>query len=189
MTRPLQDMPIGEYVEGLASRTPTPGGGSAACAVASVGIALARMVLAWSIEKESLAQHEDANSLDDAALKDLARHALALADADALAYGSLNALWKKPEDDPEREAGWDGAVEAAIDAPMRLMRAATDALDRCEGMRERTNPMLHSDLSGAIHLLVAALHAAGETVRVNLPLVRDDARRAALDAQLADLLD
>ena len=189
MSSSFSDLHLSAFIESLGAKTPAPGGGAAACVSAATGMALARMVLAYSIDKKSLAEHAEANQADETALGDLAAHALALADVDANAYATLNDLWKKPESDPARLSGWDDAVAAAIDAPMRLMHACIDALDRCEAMRERTNIMLHSDLTGAIHLLVAALHAAGETARVNLPSVRDDARRSELDAQISAMLD
>ena len=119
---------------------------------------------------------------------DLADHALTLADADAEAYAALNALWSLPKDDPARLESWDAAVEAAIDAPMRTITACIDAMERCDAMRDRTNPMLHSDLNAALHLCMAAAHAAAENVRVNLPSVNDAARRDQVHADLNQLL-
>jgi len=184
----LGDLTLADFVADLGDKTPTPGGGAAAGAVAAMGMGLARMALAYSLDKPSLADHAKANNADHSVLGDLAEHALALADADAAAYADLNALWKKPADDPDRVARWDDVVEAAIEAPMRTIEACLDALERCDAMRDRTNTMLHSDLNSAISLLVAAQLAAAENVRVNLPSVACDERRAeiqqALDAML-----
>jgi formiminotetrahydrofolate cyclodeaminase len=182
----LQEHSIESLVRALAAKEPVPGGGAAAGAVAAIGIGLARMVLAYSIDKKSLAKHTDVNQADNTALEVMADRAMALADEDAVAYAVLNALWKLPEDDMEREAGWDTAVDNAIEAPMQTMALCNEALDRCEAMADRTNTMLHSDLNGAIHLLVAATHVAAENVKVNLPLIKDDARRAAIEATLPD---
>ena len=182
----LAEHSVEGLVRALAAKEPVPGGGAAAGAVAAIGIGLARMVLAYSIDKKSLAEHSNANRADDEALAECASRALALADEDAAAYAVLNTLWKLPEDDQEREANWDAAVDNAIDAPMQTMDVCSDALDRCEAMAHRTNTMLHSDLNGAIHLLVAATHVAAENVRVNLPLLRDEARRTAIEQKVSD---
>lgn len=186
MTTSLADLSVASLVNALAAKEPVPGGGAAAGAVAAIGVGLARMVLAYSIDKKSLAKHTKANRDDDAALAQLATRALALADEDAVAYATLNALWKLPEGDAERDAGWDAAVDNAIDAPMQTMDLCTDAVNRCEAMADRTNTMLHSDLNGAIHLLVSAMHVAAENVRVNLPLVRNETRRAEIEQKVSD---
>ena len=184
----LREHTIEGFIEALASDAPTPGGGAAAGTVAAMGMSLAGMVLSYTIGKAKFADHDAANTADRDALQDLATHTLTLADADADAYGTLNALWKLPKDDTARVAGWDDAVDAAIDVPMRTIGACIDALERCDAMRPRTNPMLHSDLNGALHLCMAAAHAAAENVRVNLPLVSDTARRNALQASLDTML-
>ena len=189
MTASLADHTVAGLVDALAAKEPVPGGGAAAGAVAAIGIGLARMVLAYSVDKKSLAKHAKANRADDRALAELATLALSLADADATAYATLNELLTLPEGDATREAGWDAAVEAAIDAPMRTIKACTDALDRCDAMHDRTNSMLHSDLNGAIHLLVAAAHVAAENVQVNLPSVRGDERRAEVEQDLFKRLE
>jgi formiminotetrahydrofolate cyclodeaminase len=184
----LADLTVAELVEALGAKEPVPGGGAAAGAVAAIGMGLARMVLAYTIGKPKFAKHASANNSDYQTLGDLAEHALSLADADAKAYAALNALWKLPEDNAEREAQWEDVVEAAIEAPMRTIEACLDALERCDAMRDRTNSMLHSDLNGAVNLLVAAQLTAAENVLVNLPSVRDEDRRdeiqSAMDAML-----
>ena len=184
----LADLTLSALVKALGAKEPVPGGGAAAGAVAGIGMGLARMVLAYSLDKKSLAAHQSANRADAQTLNDLADKALSLADADAQAYAALNALWKKPKDDPERLAKWDETVEAAIEAPMRLIEACLDALERCDAMRSRTNSMLHSDLNGAVSLLVAAQLAAAENVRVNLPSVGCDDRRAEIQAAMDAML-
>jgi formiminotetrahydrofolate cyclodeaminase len=185
----LADHSVAGLVTALAAKQPSPGGGAAAGAVAAIGMGLARMVLAYSIDKKSLADHAKANRDDDADLADLSHCALSLAQDDAEAFAALNALWKLPQDDPKRMARWDATVQAAIDAPMRTMHACLEALDRCDAMRHRTNSMLHSDLNGAVHLLIAAAHVAAENVRVNLPSVRDEGRRAEVETGLKDALE
>ena len=89
----LAEHSVEGLVRALAAKEPVPGGGAAAGAVAAIGVGLARMVLAYSINKKSLAEHSDANQSDDEALAACALRALALADEDAAAYAVLNTLW------------------------------------------------------------------------------------------------
>ena len=63
----------------------------------------------------------------------------ALAEADAEAFGILSALWKLPEDHPERVADWEVAVRAAINAPLAMCRLCRNASELLAGLPGRTN--------------------------------------------------
>ena len=89
----LQELKVESLLRSLGDKCPTPGGGAAAGVTAAIGLAAGRMVLAYSIGRKDLAEHETANT---AALQELEAwrdEAVALAEADAEAFGILSALW------------------------------------------------------------------------------------------------
>jgi formiminotetrahydrofolate cyclodeaminase len=165
----LGEQPLADLLASLASKTPAPGGGAAAGLLGATGAALAGMVVAYSIGKKA---HEgDRAALEDAtqrlgAMRDAF---LALADEDAQAYASLNALQKKPADDPVRIEQEPGALRRAIDAPESARRLAMDLLTLVESLEGRTNKWLASDLAIAAVAAEAAAVAAGWNVRINAP--------------------
>src|SRR5262245_5876212 len=88
--QPLASYTIADFLEALAARTPTPGGGAVASAVGATAAALARMVVAYSLGKKSLAAHQPALEIAAREL-DVARALLLrLADEDAAAYALLS---------------------------------------------------------------------------------------------------
>jgi methenyltetrahydrofolate cyclohydrolase len=50
---------IGDWLDQLGAKSPTPGGGSVAALVGAIGSALGMMVLAYSRGKKAHAQHEE----------------------------------------------------------------------------------------------------------------------------------
>lgn len=163
----LRSLTLDQFLEALASKTPTPGGGAAAGLVGSTAAALAGMVVAYSVGKKNLAEHEPA--LRDAAER-LARARvlmLDLADEDAAAYGTVNELSKLPEGDPRRE-GLAAAQRASVQVPMVMLAACADVLRLMESLAPITNRHLRSDLGIAGVLAESAARSALWNVRVNV---------------------
>lgn len=185
MTLDLKTVTLTGFLEQLAERTPTPGGGAAAAASLAIAGAIAHMAIIYSKGRAALSDHD---SLHDEALSSLSQvtnRALDLAEADAVAYGGLNDLFKRAEDDPVRVQGWDAAVHAAIEAPLQVMQESDALLQLLERLIEATSPMLRSDLAVAAITAEAAARSANCNVRINLPSV-SDADRAG---ELGDLAD
>ncbi len=186
----LSEPSFPELLGQIAAKTPTPGGGAVAAAVAGLAAALGGMVVSYSVGSKKLADHHEANEASMERLQAMASKTLELADADAAAYAELNDLFRLDEDNPERVARWDGAVERAIAAPERLLRLAIEMLEALEALAPRSNRMLRSDLGMAAVLAEAAARSAAWNVRINLPLMTDEdaatERGAITDAREAD---
>lgn len=180
---------VAQFIESLGEKSPTPGGGAVASVTGALAAALAQMVVRYSQGKKKLAQHE---SLHETALNELTANAqrmLDLAQKDADAYGQLNALWKLDQDDSKRKRGWDDAVHGAIDAPRQVLETSLAILHRLDALTGRTNRMLDSDLAISAVLAEAAARSAAWNMRINLPLLDDDAARQTLERDMAAQLD
>jgi formiminotetrahydrofolate cyclodeaminase len=182
----MQALTVESLLTQLGDRTPVPGGGAAAGMTAAIGLATARMVLAYSVGRKNLAEFEASNTAALAELEAWRDEAVALAESDAAAFQVLAALWKLPEDDPHRVAEWHGAVLAAIAPPLATCRVCRSACELLATLPERTNPMLASDLAVAGILLHAACASAAWNVRINLPSLDDEDERARLAGEAAD---
>ena len=90
-------------------------------------------------------------------LKELRERSMRQADDDAAAYGSLNALWSRPADDPERVDGFQDAVRGAIKAPGAIMETSCLILEVLERLPGCSAPHLASDLAIAIETATMAL--------------------------------
>lgn len=162
---------IQSFLDDLAAKSPTPGGGAVASIVGALSAALAQMVLAYSQNKKSLAQHAD---LHDSALQrlDHARELLLqLAQADEDAYAQLNTLLRLPEDDPERKRQLLTAAQQASQVPLAVMATCAELLRLFRNLAPASNRFLLSDLAISAILAEATVRAAAWNVRANLPIL------------------
>ncbi len=180
----LDRLTVRELLSSVSANSPTPGGGAVAAITAALAAAVGQMVVNLSRGRPALAEHDGLHGEALRALAELAGAALDLAEDDAEAYGRLSALFRLDREDERRRREWDGAVEAAIAAPRRVMDTCLDILDLLGRLLGASNPNLKSDLAVAAVLAEAGCRAAAWSVRANLPLLREaeEARRIGSEA-------
>jgi len=185
----LASQTIAGFLDALDAKMPTPGGGSAAAITGATAAATAGMVVSYSINKKTLAEHQASNAEAQEKLNAIRATFLSLGDDDASGYSVLNALWKLDQDHPDRIAGWEAAVDGAIAPPRAMVGLAVEMLGLCEQLISTTNRQLKSDLGVAAVLGQAAARSAAWNVKINIPLLPSDDQYCAhkeVDAQLGD---
>jgi len=185
-----RDVSLAAYLDLVAAKTPAPGGGAVAAVSGALASAIAQMVVAYSVNKKSLAQHHEELAGAIGRLGRARALLLALGEEDAEAYRLVNELSSKPEDDPERVERWPAAVAAAVRVPQSVLATACDLLRLFERLADRTNTYLASDLGVAAVLAEATARSAYWNVRVNLSLLTDagerDRLRSACEQMVAE---
>lgn len=184
----LEDMTVAGFLEAVAAKAPTPGGGAVASTTGATAAAIAGMVVAYSVGKKNLAEHEPALQRAAAALSRAREIFLELAEEDAAGYALLNELQKLPENDPRRIQEMAGAIAAAMAAPRAACAAAADLLRLIETLAPITNRHLRSDLAIAGVLAEGAARCAWWNVAANITLLTDDVERARTIAEANNLL-
>ncbi len=180
------------FLEQLASKAATPGGGGAAALVGAAGVALGNMVGCLTagkkkyaaVEPEILALNEQAQAL---------RLALeALVQADAEAFAPLAAAYSLPKDTPEQAAHKAAVLESALDAacavPLQIMEKCAEGIRLTQQYAEKGSVLAVSDAGCAAAFCRAALQAASLNVFVNTKLMADRIHAAQLNAQADALL-
>lgn len=167
-------MTVAEFLDRVAARTPTPGGGSVAAVAGALGASLGEMVVAYSTP----AHHAPAPSLEALAaeLREGRARFLELADADTAAYESVRSArrgWKATPDQPGAQRTFLDALRHAAEVPLDTARLARRLVGRLEAQREQTNAALGSDLVSGLHLLRAAADSALANVSINLTDLRE----------------
>lgn len=173
---------VSVFVDALASKTPAPGGGAAACVAGAVAAAQAEMVVAYSVGKQ--AEHDAALA---AALEEFARLRgvlIELADEDAAAYGAYSALKKSGAGEAEVSA----AAARVLLAPRSALAACTAVCERVAALVGKTNRHLDSDLIVAASLAEGAAAACAASVRVNMPLAANETERSAIESETGGLV-
>jgi glutamate formiminotransferase/formiminotetrahydrofolate cyclodeaminase len=168
---------VGAFVASVAAPTPTPGGGTVAAHVGSLGAALAQMVAGLTVGKKKYAAVEGA-------MKELAVRAAALsnelatlAKADAESYGAVSAAYKLPKEPADAAAARQAAIARALlgasEVPLRAARAAAEVARLAAEAAEQGNQNAVSDAGVAALLAEAACRGAAYNVRINVAALDD----------------
>lgn len=186
----ISEASIATFLDQLAQKNPTPGGGASAALTGAVAASTAAMALAYSVRPKS-------NPPDTAAAIDAARGLLvalsgqlaAMADEDAAAYARLNELQKLPVDDPRRLSELPVAVLGAVNAPLDGARHCLHILRICSEMADLCSKWLVSDLAIGADLAETAVRACAWNVTINLSQVEVDTVREQLRGELAQICE
>lgn len=184
----LLGMPVRDFTAAVAAKTPTPGGGSAAGAVAALGTALAEMALNFTIGKPKYAEHAEFHAHLAGRLIKARRMFEALVAEDVAAYELYQAARKLP-DGPDRTERLELATAAAIDVPRELTKLSLAVLGDLLELLPRSNRYLVTDLLSGAVLLADAVRMSDYNVRVNLPGVSDEQARREIRRSSADDLE
>jgi methenyltetrahydrofolate cyclohydrolase len=186
------DLTLAAFIERLASADPTPGGGSASAAAASLGAALVAMVAQLSLDRPRYAPYAATHQQALSTATRLRARFLELADEDASAYGAFGAARKLPKETVDEQAAREGAIRtaarAAADVPMDMVRACHALIAEVEALAGRSNLNAASDLDVAALLTSAAARGAAANVLINLPSVGDDAYTGMATAEVEGYL-
>ena len=167
---------IKDFLESVAAKRPTPGGGSVSALVGSLGAALGVMTARFSSNAEA-----------EQGLDALKNELVALADADAEAYGLVSSAMSLPKDSDDTKRRRKEALQAALgdasEVPLKGMAMCAKGLDLLAVLGPSCNKHLVSDLAAACGFLWAALEGCGENVRINSGSLSDKARGAALEGE------
>ena len=188
----LAELPVRELIGRLASKAPTPGGGSAAALAGAMGAALVEMVGELTLGRTS-------PQVDEATIREILSAATArrtglleLAELDASAYDAVVAARRLPrETDGQRADRATRIAEATREAtriPLSVAESAADVLRLAERIAPLGNPNAVSDAGVAAQLASASVRGALLNVRINLPsLAADDPLRGEAGGRIGEL--
>lgn len=185
--QPIASITFGALLDNVAAKTPAPGGGAVASAAGALASSLANMVVAYSLGKKNLAEHQPTLERASKMLAKAGEILLQLADEDAAAYALVNELSKLPEDDARRQREYPDAVEAAVNVPRAVVGTCCDVLRLLEQLAPITNKHLRSDLAIAAILAEAAAKSGWWNVAVNLTLIEDETARQVREEMMGML--
>jgi len=165
------DEPLRKFLDDLAARTPTPGGGSASALIGALGAALGSMGAVFTAGEKF--KNVEARTQDILHRCEALRGRLAgLIDADIAAYQAYAAARKLPKGTDAEQAARKAAIakarEEATRVPEAIVAAAHEGLEWAAQLAPICNPNLVSDAAVAAYALEAAARGAGLQVLCNL---------------------
>ncbi len=167
MTEHILDQPIRQFLGQLASKAPTPGGGSVAALSGAMAAGLITMVCDLTIGKSQHADFEaEAQSLREQA--EVLRSELEqLAQADVDVFNNLMAAYRLPRttdaDAASRRAAIQKVTRQASEVPLRIARAAVGLLPLCAPLARQGARAAVSDVGVAALLIQSTVpHGAAQ---------------------------
>jgi methenyltetrahydrofolate cyclohydrolase len=186
MTEPVPDyteLPLGRFIDMVASREPAPGGGASAAVAVALAAALTGMAARFSMDHLA-----DAETIADKA-EELRSRVMPLAQADAAAYGRVLDAYRIPHDDDEEERRGRirEALSEAADVPLSIAEVGVEVVGNAARLAEEGNPNLRGDAVTAAVLAAAGVRAAATLVEINVSAGGADDRLPRVDQLLATM--
>jgi formiminotetrahydrofolate cyclodeaminase len=189
----LRDLAFRDLLAAFSSPDPTPGGGSASALSSAVGASLLMMVAA--LPKTRSGSDADRTALAAAAdaLAGIRDRLAAAIDDDTAAYDGVVAAYRLPkataEEQTARKAAIQGALRAATDVPLEVMKQSARALEEATVVAAHGSKSASSDVGVAIALLMAGTTGANLNVDVNLKAIGDATYRGTVSDEARDVVD
>ena len=173
-------LPLGGFLDLVASREPAPGGGASAAVAVALAAALTAMAARFSTEHLA-----DADGLAGRA-EGLRGEVVLLARADAVAYGRVLDANRAPRDvgEEERRQRIREALTEAADVPLSIAGIGAEVAGISARLAEEGNPNLRGDAVTAAVLAGAGVRAAATLVEINVSAGGADDGRLSRVAEL-----
>ncbi len=173
----IKDQTIETFLQQLASASATPGGGSAAAIMGSMGAALVSMVANLTIGKD---KYKAVEADMQALLEEAEALRICLLDAvraDVEAFDQVMAAYRLPKNTEEektlRSKEIQEALKTATDVPLECVRLSAAVIDLSRTAMEKGNRNVISDAGVAVLAAHAALKSSALNVYVNLNAIQD----------------
>ncbi len=173
----FQEQQLQTFLDQLASKASTPGGGSAAAIMGAMGAALVSMVANLTVGKQKYQDVEEEMQGFLERSEDMRSRLTGMIQADIDVFDKVMAAYGMArETDAEKEAR-SGAIQAALkeatDVPLACAQLCADVIELCRPVAEKGNLNVISDAGVAVLAAHAALRSAALNVYINIGGIRD----------------
>ncbi|WAR45440.1 methenyltetrahydrofolate cyclohydrolase [Methylomonas rapida] len=184
----IKDKSLQTYLDELASKQPTPGGGSAAALMGAQAAALVSMVCNLTLGKPKYAEVEADMQALLAESEALRETLTGMIKADVDVFNKLMACYGLPkatdEEKAQRSAQIQWVLREATEVPLECAKACAKAIALSRIAAEKGNLGVISDAGVAVMSAYAGLKSAALNVEINAASLKD---RAFADVKLAEL--
>lgn len=188
----IKDQAIQKFLDDLASKASTPGGGSAAAIMGAMGSALNSMVANFTVGKKG---YEDVDARARDILQkseDLRNRMTDMIKADIDVFNRVMGAYGMPKETDEEKSARSKEIQEALkeatDVPLACAKAAAEVIRLSKPMAEIGNKNVISDAGVAVLAGQAALRSAALNVYINIGGIKDEAFASDRRKQLEDTL-
>jgi formiminotetrahydrofolate cyclodeaminase len=173
----LIKLTVEDFIEQLASASPTPGGGSASALAGAMAAAMVDMACNLTVGREKFRNVEEELRAVLARAGELRAQLLEAVDEDTAAFDDVSQAYKMPRDTDEEKAARTAAIQKALQAatevPLKVAKASMETLQLAQIATQKSNPSVASDARVARVLADAAREGAVANVEINLASLKD----------------
>ena len=184
----LKDTSIELFLDDLASRNPTPSGGSAAAVMGAMGAALVSMVCNLTIGRTQYRDFEEELKSVLTKAEELRRDLIKMIEEDMQAFDAVMRAYRMPrltkDETATRAQVIQTALKTATLVPMRCCRACREVIILGRVVGDKGNRNVVSDAGVATVAAYAALRSAALNVFTNAKVITD---RIFAEKQLVEL--
>lgn len=191
----IKEMTIQAFLDGLASKASTPGGGGAAAVSGAMGAALISMVANFTIGKKGYEDVENASKEILSRSEELRSKLTDVIKDDVDVFNRVMAAYGMPKETEDektvRSTEIQIALKEATDVPLHCARLCREVINLSQPIAEKGNKNVISDAGVAVLAGYAGLRSAALNVYINIGGIRDkefaDDRRQQLEVLLDDM--
>jgi glutamate formiminotransferase/formiminotetrahydrofolate cyclodeaminase len=188
----LTDKKISNFMDELASNSPTPGGGSVAALAGALGAALISMVGNLTVGKKKYEDVEEDIKKIISSSEKLRYELSQLIEEDVKVFNNFMATYKMPrETEDEKTIRAEKIQESLIEAakvPLKVAYKCLDVLSLSKEVAEKGNINVVSDAGVAVLMAEAALESAILNVKINLRMIKDEKTKEELSSSIKEIL-
>lgn len=190
---PLASLSVRGFIEEVASRTATPGGGSVAATIAAMGVGLGTMVsqLTYGVRKFEHLDTQIRSIIPP--LHDVSMRLIPMIDADTNAFNDYMDAIRMPkktdEDKAARSAAMQEGLKKAIQVPLNTMKIADSAWNKMEVIAEIGNISSKSDVEVGVRALEVGIWAAYKNVMINMKGIKDESWKTKIIKEAEEIKD
>lgn len=174
----LVNKSVQDFIKTVSARTPAPGGGSVAAAVAAMGSALACMVGQMTYGKRQWERYDSQMRRIIPIVHDTMKELIAVIDSDTYAFNDYMAALKLPKETPEditmRDTAMEAGLKKAISVPMSLAKCVCKLWEPLKELATIGNFGTKSDLQVGIRCLETGVFGAYYNVIINAEGIKDE---------------
>lgn len=188
---------VKDYIDQVASKEPTPGGGSVASLAGSLGSALTAMVGNLTIGRKIYEElsDDDKKTMDKnfEALQQSMEKLNHIVDEDTKAFDGVMEAFKLPKETEEekkiRSAAIQEGYKKALEVPFRCAEECFKVLELQEVFANHGNVNAITDVGVGALLAATGLEGALLNVKINLLSIKDEEYRSEMDRKVNHLLE
>lgn len=192
----LKNYTVEEFVKETASGSPTPGGGSVAALVGSIGAALNIMVYNLTVGKKTYTEYEPElkTEMEKSAqrLSEISVELLEEMENDKIAFDKVMEAYKLPKETEEdrvaRAFEIENSYKKAMEVPLKSANLCLEALFVLEVFSIYGNVNAITDVGTGALLLYAGIEASLLNVNINLNSLKDLEFSEMMKSKISEIL-